>query len=83
MVTANQKYCAVADGMGGAASGEIASREGLASLAVNLFGHWGRYPAAKAVERKNTGQVHKDLGSTIYSRNQNSAAAKGRTVTSV
>ena len=41
---------AVADGMGGAASGEIASREGLASLAVNLFGHWGRFPAAKAVE---------------------------------
>jgi len=41
---------AVADGMGGAASGEIASREGLASLALNLFGHWGRYPAAKAVE---------------------------------
>jgi len=41
---------AVADGMGGAASGEIASREGLASVAVNLFGHWGRFPAAKAVE---------------------------------
>jgi len=41
---------AVADGMGGAASGEIASREGLASLAVSLFGHWGRFPAAKAVE---------------------------------
>jgi protein phosphatase len=42
---------AVADGMGGAASGEIASREGLAGLAVNLFGHWGRHPAAKAVEQ--------------------------------
>jgi protein phosphatase len=41
---------AVADGMGGAASGEIASREGLASVAVNLFGHWGRYAAAQAVE---------------------------------
>ena len=41
---------AVADGMGGAATGEIASREGLASVAVNLFGHWGRLPAAKAVE---------------------------------
>jgi protein phosphatase len=41
---------AVADGMGGAASGEIASREGLASVAVNLFGHWGRFPTAKAVE---------------------------------
>lgn len=41
---------AVADGMGGAASGEIASREGLMSLALNLFGHWGRQPMAKAVE---------------------------------
>ncbi|MCE1229827.1 MAG: protein phosphatase 2C domain-containing protein [Firmicutes bacterium] len=33
---------AVADGMGGAAAGEVASREGLASLALYLFGHWGR-----------------------------------------
>jgi protein phosphatase len=41
---------AVADGMGGAATGEIASREGLASVAVNLFGYWGRYASAKAVE---------------------------------
>ena len=41
---------AVADGMGGAATGEIASREGLASVAVNLFGHWGRFNGAKAVE---------------------------------
>lgn len=41
---------AVADGMGGAASGEIASREGLASVAVNLFGHWGRHTTLQAVE---------------------------------
>jgi protein phosphatase len=41
---------AVADGMGGAATGEIASREGLSSLAVSLFGHWGRFPVARAVE---------------------------------
>jgi protein phosphatase len=46
----NGILAAVADGMGGAASGEIASREGLASVAVNLFGHWGRFPAATAVE---------------------------------
>ena len=46
----NGILAAVADGMGGAATGEIASREGLASMAVNLFGHWGRFPAAKAVE---------------------------------
>jgi protein phosphatase len=42
---------AVADGMGGAASGEIAAREGLASIAVNLFGHWGRFPAHQASEK--------------------------------
>ena len=41
---------AVADGMGGAAAGEIASREGLASIAVCLFGHWGRFPASTATE---------------------------------
>jgi len=41
---------AVADGMGGAAAGEIASREGLASIAVCLFGHWGRFPASAATE---------------------------------
>jgi len=32
----------VADGMGGAAAGEIASREGLMAVAMYLFGHWGR-----------------------------------------
>ncbi len=36
---------AVADGMGGAAAGEIASREGLAALALSLFGNWG-HPAS-------------------------------------
>lgn len=41
---------AVADGMGGAAAGEIASREGLASIAVYLFGHWGRFPVDTASE---------------------------------
>ncbi|HJV48536.1 MAG TPA: protein phosphatase 2C domain-containing protein [Geothrix sp.] len=41
---------AVADGMGGAAAGEVASREGLAALALFLFGHWGRLTSGKAVE---------------------------------
>jgi len=41
---------AVADGMGGAAAGEIASREGLASVAMHLFGYWGRFPASNAKE---------------------------------
>jgi PPM family protein phosphatase len=41
----------VADGMGGAAAGEIASREGLASLAVYMFGHWGRFPSTRVTEK--------------------------------
>lgn len=40
---------AVADGMGGAAAGEIASREGLAALDLYVFGQWGRFPE-KATE---------------------------------
>jgi serine/threonine protein phosphatase PrpC len=42
---------AVADGMGGAAAGEIASREGLAAIAVYMFGHWGRFPSTRVTER--------------------------------
>lgn len=51
-----QKHCtagllaAVADGMGGAAAGEIASREGLAALSVNLFSRWGILPAEQRKE---------------------------------
>lgn len=41
---------AVADGMGGAAAGEIASREGLACMAVTMFGHWGRFPMEESKE---------------------------------
>lgn len=43
---------AVADGMGGAAAGEIASREGLASIAVYMFGHWGRFASKALTERE-------------------------------
>jgi protein phosphatase len=41
---------AVADGMGGAAAGEVASREGLAALALFLFGHWGQKSDGKPQE---------------------------------
>ncbi|HJW43428.1 MAG TPA: protein phosphatase 2C domain-containing protein [Geothrix sp.] len=41
---------AVADGMGGAAAGEVASREGLAAVSLFLFGHWGRLAPGKARE---------------------------------
>ena len=46
----NGILAAVADGMGGAAAGEIASREGLAAVAVYLFGHWGTLPAEALTE---------------------------------
>ena len=41
---------AVADGMGGAAAGEVASREGLAAVSLFLFGHWGRLAPSKVRE---------------------------------
>jgi protein phosphatase len=40
----------VADGMGGAAAGEVASREGLAAVSLFMFGHWGRLSPAKVGE---------------------------------
>lgn len=43
---------AVADGMGGAASGEIASREGLAALNLHLYLHWGRFAGPEGPERR-------------------------------
>ncbi len=43
---------AVADGMGGAAAGEIASREGLAAMNLHLFLHWARFAAADSPERR-------------------------------
>lgn len=38
---------AVADGMGGAAAGEVASREGLAAVSLFLFGHWGQLASTR------------------------------------
>ena len=43
---------AVADGMGGAAAGEVASREGLAAVSLFLFGHWGRLAPTKVLEEE-------------------------------
>ncbi len=43
---------AVADGMGGAASGEIASREGLAAMNLHLYLHWGRHAGPEGPERR-------------------------------
>ena len=41
---------AVADGMGGAAAGEVASHEGLAAVSLFLFGHWGQVETAARQE---------------------------------
>ncbi len=49
---------AVADGMGGAAAGEIASREGLAAVAVYLFGHWGCLPPEQLGEANLVKALH-------------------------
>lgn len=43
---------AVADGMGGAASGEIASREGLAAMNLHLYLNWGRHAVPDGSERR-------------------------------
>lgn len=77
---------AVADGMGGAAAGEIASREGLASIAVYLFGHWGRFPAAQATEAdlflSLIGCVHEASSAVLrYTDDDRTARGMGSTLT--
>ncbi len=77
---------AVADGMGGAAAGEIASREGLASIAVYLFGHWGRFPAAEATEeglfRALIGAAEEASAAVLrYSDEDRTARGMGSTLT--
>ncbi|HWQ08258.1 MAG TPA: protein phosphatase 2C domain-containing protein [Holophaga sp.] len=79
---------AVADGMGGAAAGEIASREGLASIAVYMFGHWGRFPATQATEKglyKALTGVAECASSSVlrYSDVDRTARGMGSTLTAV
>jgi protein phosphatase len=77
---------AVADGMGGAAAGEVASREGLAALALFLFGHWGRKAKGPAGEP----ELWKALGTAVelasdavlrYSDDDRTARGMGSTLT--
>jgi protein phosphatase len=77
---------AVADGMGGAAAGEIASREGLAAIAVCLFGHWGRFPATTATEeglfRALLGAAEEASAAVLrYSETDRTARGMGSTLT--
>lgn len=76
---------AVADGMGGAAAGEIASREGLNAFALYLFGHWARFPeaanAAKLIDvLKKAAQTASD-SVLRYSDDDRTARGMGSTLT--
>ena len=79
---------AVADGMGGAAAGEVASREGLAAVALFLFGHWGRLESSKVreLELVNALEVAVEQASDAvlrYSDDDRTARGMGSTLTAV
>ena len=77
---------AVADGMGGAAAGEVASREGLAALAIFLFGHWGLLTQEKGREEdlvKALESAVKEASDAVlrYSDDDRTARGMGSTLT--
>lgn len=79
---------AVADGMGGAAAGEVASREGLAAVSLFLFGHWGRLQAGRAQEadllQALETAVEKASDAVLrYSDDDRTARGMGSTLTAV
>jgi len=79
---------AVADGMGGAAAGEVASREGLASVALYLFGHWGRFASEPGTEeelfRALRGAAEEASRAVLrYSDDDRTARGMGSTLTAV
>jgi len=79
---------AVADGMGGAAAGEVASREGLAAVSLFLFGHWGRRSVVKAEEadllQALETAVEKASDAVLrYSDDDRTARGMGSTLTAV
>ena len=77
---------AVADGMGGAAAGEVASREGLAALALVLFSRWAA-PDLLPVQEADLPQaledaVHAASEAVVrYSQDDHSARGMGSTLT--
>jgi len=77
---------AVADGMGGAAAGEVASREGLAALALVLFTRWAA-PDLRPVQEADLPQaledaVHAASEAVVrYSQDDHSARGMGSTLT--
>ena len=77
---------AVADGMGGAAAGEVASRESLAAVSLFLFRHWGRLalPGAKETEllKAMESAVEKASDALLrYSDEDRTARGMGSTLT--
>jgi protein phosphatase len=77
---------AVADGMGGAAAGEVASREGLAAVSLFLFGHWGRLRPGKSCEADllralKTAVVEASDAVLRYSDDDRTARGMGSTLT--
>jgi protein phosphatase len=77
---------AVADGMGGAAAGEVASREGLAAVSLFLFGHWGRLAPSKGREAEllkalNTAVEKASDAVLRYSDDDRTARGMGSTLT--
>lgn len=77
---------AVADGMGGAAAGEVASREGLAAVSLFLFGHWGRLAAVKDRESALLGALEtavEEASDAVlrYSDDDRTARGMGSTLT--
>jgi protein phosphatase len=84
----NGLLAAVADGMGGAAAGEVASREGLAAVAVYMFGHWGRLPETEVSENllieAMRGSVEEASKAVLrWSDDDRTARGMGSTLTSV
>ncbi len=77
---------AVADGMGGAAAGEIASREGLAAMALNLFSRWGLLAPQERKETALWKALHEATESASaavlrYSDAERTARGMGSTLT--
>ena len=76
---------AVADGMGGAAAGEVASREGLAALALVLYTLWaepGQGARPEALPAALEEAVRKASDAVLrYTRDERSARGMGSTLT--